>query len=133
VRGLDTNVLVRLLTRDDPAQAEQVELLFAAAERGEERFFVSVIALCELSWTLRGRPYSLARSEIAAAFEGLLDTTAIEIQDRGLVRRALADFRHGRADFADYLLGWQSRKAGCDDTLTFDRKLDGAAGFSILL
>jgi predicted nucleic-acid-binding protein len=132
VRGLDTNVLLRLLTRDNPAQAEQVDTLFAAAERAGERFFVSVIALSELSWTLRGRPYSLARSEIAAALEGLLDTTSIEVQDRGLVRRALADFQDGRADFADYLLGWQSRKAGCDDTLTFDRKLNGTAGFSIL-
>jgi predicted nucleic-acid-binding protein len=132
VRGLDTNVLLRLLTRDDSVQSKRVATLFAAAERGGERFFVSVIALCELAWTLRGRPYGLARGEIAAVLEGLLATDLIEVQDRGLVRRALADFRQGRADFADYLLGWQSAKAGCDDTLTFDRKLDGAAGFSLL-
>jgi predicted nucleic-acid-binding protein len=132
VRGLDTNILLRFLTADDPAQAEQVDGLFAAAEGVGERFFVSVIALCELSWTLRGQPYSLDRSEIAAALERILGTNLLEVQDRGLVRRALADYRLGRADFADYLLGWQSREAGCTDTVTFDRRLRSAAGFSLL-
>jgi predicted nucleic-acid-binding protein len=132
VRGLDTNILLRFLTADDPAQVEQVDGLFAAAERAGERFFVSAIALCELSWTLRGQPYCLDRSEIAAALERILGTNLLEVQDRGLIRRALADYRPGRADFADYLLGWQSREAGCTDTVTFDRKLRGAAGFSLL-
>jgi len=73
VRGLDTNVLLRFLTADDPVQADRVGALFAAAERSGERFFVSVIALCELSWTLRGRPYRLDRAQIAAALERILD------------------------------------------------------------
>jgi predicted nucleic-acid-binding protein len=132
VRGLDTNVLLRFLTADDPAQADRVGTLFEAAEQTGERFFVSVIALCELSWTLRGQPYSLDRSQIAAVLERILATSLLEVQDRGLVRRALADYRAGRADFADYLLGWQSLEAGCADTVTFDRKLTGAAGFSLL-
>ena len=132
MRGLDTNVLLRFLTADDPLQAECVGALFAAAERSGERFFVSIIALCELSWTLRGQPYRLDRGQIATVLERILDTSLIEVQDRGLVRRALADFRPGRADFADYLLGWQSLSAGCADTVTFDRKLNGAAGFALL-
>lgn len=132
MRGLDTNVLLRFLTADDPVQAERVGALFAAAERSGERFFVSVIALCELSWTLRGRPYRLDRAQIAAVLERILDTSLLEVQDRGLVRRALADFRPGRADFADYLLGWQSLGAGCAGTVTFDRALSGATGFSLL-
>jgi predicted nucleic-acid-binding protein len=132
VRGLDTNILLRALTADDPAQSERVEALFAAAERAGERFFVGVIALCELTWTLRGRPYRLDRHQIAAVVERILTTSLLEVQDRSLVRRALADFRAGRADFPDYLLGWQSLGAGCADTVTFDRKLAGAAGFSLL-
>jgi predicted nucleic-acid-binding protein len=132
VRGLDTNILLRFLTADDPIQAERVGALFAAAERSGERLFVSVIALCELSWTLGGQPYCLDRGEIAAILERILGTSLLEVQDRGLVRRALADYRPGRADFADYLLGWQSLEAGCAETVTFDRKLNGAAGFSVL-
>lgn len=132
MRGLDTNVLLRFLTADDPAQADRVGSLFAAAERRGERFFVSVIALCELSWTLRGQPYCLDRGQLAAVIERILGTSLLEVQDRTLVRRSLADFRQGRADFADYLLGWLSLAAGCADTVTFDRKLKEAAGFSLL-
>jgi len=132
LRGLDTNVLLRFLTGDDPAQAELVGDLFAEAERAGERFFVSVVALCELSWTLRGQPYGLDRGEIAAVLERILGTRLFEVQDRGLVRRALAEFRPGRADFADYLIGRQSLEAGCAETITFDRKLRRASGFSLL-
>jgi predicted nucleic-acid-binding protein len=104
----------------------------AAAERTGKRFFVSVIALCELSWTLRGQPYGLDRAQIGAVLERILGTGLLEVQDRVSVRRALAGFRAGRADFSDCLLGWQSLEAGCTDTVTFDRKLKGAAGFSVL-
>jgi predicted nucleic-acid-binding protein len=130
VRGLDTNILLRALTADDAAQSELVRTLFAAAERTGERFFVSIIALCELTWTLRGRPYSLDRDAIGAVVERILSTSLLEVQDRGLVRRALADYQAGRADLADHLLGCQSLAAGC--AVTFDRRLDGVAGFSLL-
>lgn len=130
MRGLDTNVLLRPLTRDDPHQAAVVETFLREVEAQGERFFVSVIVLCETCWALRGYGYS--RSEIAATLDKLLATALFEIQDRELVRRALAQYRQGRADFADYLIGWQSRQAGCADTVTFDQKLEGASGFALL-
>jgi predicted nucleic-acid-binding protein len=132
VRGLDTNILLRFITADDPDQAQRVGALFELAEREAQRFFVSVIALCELSWTLRGQTYGFDRGQIAAVIERIVGTGLFEVQDRVLVRRALADYRLGRADFADYLLGWQSLGAGCSDTVTFDGKLNGAAGFFML-
>ncbi|HEY0783055.1 MAG TPA: type II toxin-antitoxin system VapC family toxin [Thermoanaerobaculia bacterium] len=130
MRGLDTNVLLRYLTADDATQAARVEALFAAAERNGERLFLSVIALCELSWTLRGGPYRADREQIAAVLERVLATALFEVQDRTLGRRALADYRAGGADFADYLLDWLGREAGCTDTVTFDRKLSGTDGFA---
>lgn len=132
MRGLDTNVLLRFVTADDPTQTGKVRTLFRAAERTGERFFVSVICLSELSWTLRGQPYGLDRSEIADILETILGADLFEVQERDLVRYALADYRTGRADFADYVLGRQCLVAGCADTVTFDRKLKGAAGFSLL-
>jgi predicted nucleic-acid-binding protein len=130
VRGLDTNVLLRPLTQDDPAQAAVVEAFFREVEARGERLFVSGIVLCEICWALRGYEYS--RRDIAATLEHLLDTALFEIQDRELVRRALTQYRQGRADFADYLIGWQSRQAGCADTVTFDGKLEGTPGFALL-
>ncbi len=130
MRGLDTNVLLRPLTEDDPAQAAVVQALFRAAEEQGERFHVSTVAVCELCWTLRG--YDFSRAEIAAALDELLATHLFEIQDRELVRRALHEYRQGRADFADYLIGWLDRRAGSEETLTFDGKLKGTPGFSVL-
>jgi predicted nucleic-acid-binding protein len=130
VRGLDTNVLLRPLTQDDPAQAAVVRALFQAAEEQGEHFHVSTIVLCEVCWILRGYDYS--RAEIAEALEKLLATPLFEIQDRELVRRALREYRTGRGDFADYLIGWQNRQAGCSDTVTFDGKLGRTPGFAVL-
>jgi len=132
VRGLDTNVLLRYLMADDPEQSPIARTLLDAAEARGDRFFLSLVALCELCWTLRGKPCSLDRQGIASIVGKLLETRLFELQERDLVRRALTDFQQGRADFADYLIGWLSWSAGCPDTVSFDGKLDGAKGFSLL-
>jgi predicted nucleic-acid-binding protein len=132
LRGVDTNLLVRYITDDDPDQAHRVRLLFQEAEERKEHFHVSSIVLCELSWTLRGKPYFFDRATIADVLERIMETSLFEIQDRDLTRRAAADYRQGRADFPDYLIGWQNQSAGCEDTVTFDGKLSGAEGFTVL-
>jgi predicted nucleic-acid-binding protein len=132
MRGLDSNVLLRVLTTDDPAQAERVKRAFQDAREKEEPLFVSVIVLCELVWTLRGKPYALDREALSNLVTRLLDDGLFEIQDRGVVQQALKDYRQGRGDFADYLLGWKNRDAGCRDTLTFDGKLREHEVFTLL-
>ena len=132
MRGLDTNVLVRYLTADDPVQTPLARALLEEAEERNERFHISTVVLCELIWTLRGQPYRLDRRAIADVLEGILETGLFEVQERDLVRRSLADYRQGKADFPDYLLGWQNRQAGCGETVTFDRNLAEDEGFSLL-
>ena len=130
--GLDTNVLVRYVTADDPDQAEEVRAKIERAEERGERLFVSGIVLCELVWVLRGRSYGYDKSEISRALEGFLDTHVFEIQDRDLVRKALSRYRDGRADFSDYLLDLIHQDAGCSQTWTFDARLGTADGFARL-
>jgi predicted nucleic-acid-binding protein len=132
MRGLDTNVLARYVLADDLEQARTARDLIEGAEEQGDLLYISVIALCELVWVLRSAPHRLDRSAIAEVLQILLDTSTFEVQDRDLVRRALAEFRDGSADFPDYLLGWVNQRAGCQDTVTFDRKLRGAPGFSWL-
>jgi len=130
VRGLDTNVLVRFLTADEPSQSEAARRLVESAETHGERLHVSTLVLAELVWVLRGASYACSRSEIADALDALLDATVFEIQDRDLVRRAAGSFRAGPADFSDYLIGGLDRRAGCTATLTFDRRLLTTDGFA---
>jgi predicted nucleic-acid-binding protein len=129
VRGLDTNVLVRFLTADDPLQSETSRRLIDGAEATGERLHLSALVLAELVWVLRGSRYALSRSEVADILDDLLDTAVFEIQDRDHVRAATSAFRRGPADFSDYLIGEADRKAGCTETLTFDRRLASTDGF----
>jgi predicted nucleic-acid-binding protein len=132
VRGLDTNVLVRLITGDNPDQASAVLSLLEEAEVRNERFFVSTIVVCELAWTLRSRPYQFRRAAIAEALVTVLETHLFEIQDRELTQQAVAEYREGRADFSDYLIGRENARAGCSDTITLDGDLSKVEGFALL-
>ena len=132
MRGLDTNILVRFLTADEPAQSEAARQLIETAEATDERLHVSALVLAELVWVLRGGRYALPRDAVADAVEALLDARVFEIQDRDLVRSAVTSFRDGPADFSDYLIGEYDRRAGCTSTLTFDRRLEEADGFEKL-
>lgn len=126
--GLDTNVLVRFLTRDDPVQARRAEALIAALAAEGHGARIDVVVLCELVWVLESA-YGLPRAEIASALDGLLDAAPFVIDDRDLVRQAVARYRAGRLGFSDHMIGLRNRRAGCAATATFDRKLKGNADF----
>jgi len=132
--GVDTNVLVRYITADDSVQTPIAKALIEGAEDEAERepLYVNTIVLCELCWTLRGRPYAFDRPSIAAVIEKMLATQVFELQNRDLVQRAAEAYRLGRADFADYLIGLQNQRAGCEDTATFDTNLKAFPGFRVL-
>ena len=61
MRGLDTNVLVRYLTRDDDAQFAAASDLIEGAEHRSERLYLNIVVLCELTWVLRGSRYRFPR------------------------------------------------------------------------
>jgi len=127
VTGLDTNVLVRYLVRDEPAQAARAT---RELER-DERFLVDGIVLCELVWVLE-TGYGFSRRDIAATIEKVLATAQFEIESKDLAAAALADFRRSAADFSDCLLGRRNRTAGAPETVTFDRGLGRLDGFRLL-
>ncbi len=129
--GLDTNVLVRYLVQDDPAQSRKANELIAAAAAAGERLHVDVVVVCELVWVLLAA-YRLDRITVADALDKMLDEFQLSFDDRDLVRSALTDFRRGPGDFADYLIGARARRAGCSHTVTFDRGLKKSALFRVL-
>jgi predicted nucleic-acid-binding protein len=123
VRAVDTNVLVRLITRDDARQA-------ASADRWVENgAWVSILALAEATWVLSA-VYERGPSEIASAVEMLLNHKELTLQDSDVVAAALKSFRERPAlGFSDCLLLQLAQKAGHLPLGTFDRelsKLDGA-------
>jgi predicted nucleic-acid-binding protein len=127
VTGLDTNVLVRYLVRDDPAQAARAD---RELER-DERFFVNAVVLCELVWVLE-TVYGFGRDEVGLALDRILATAQFEIEDKDLALAALQDLRRTATDFADCLIGRRNRNRGATDTATFDKTLKDVDGFRLL-
>ncbi|HVR99089.1 MAG TPA: type II toxin-antitoxin system VapC family toxin [Thermoanaerobaculia bacterium] len=123
MRAVDTNVLVRLLTRDDPKQ------LAAAEEFVRAGAWVSHLVLMEAAWVLDS-VYSVKADQIAAGVEMLLDHRDLAVQDADVVTAALSLYRRRPAlGFSDCLILEVARKAGHVPLGTFDRglgKLEGA-------
>jgi predicted nucleic-acid-binding protein len=113
--ALDTNLLVRLLTNDDPQQAAKVADLIDASAG----CFVPITVVLELEWVLRGA-YKLPREAVIRAFEGLMAIRQVHLEQEELVRRVLEWHRQG-VDFADAL--HLARSEGCEALLSFDRSL----------
>ena len=129
--GLDTNVLARYLTEDDPVQSKRAADVITTSTTRGERCFISAIVLCELAWVLRGA-YRISQADIVMTLDRILGTTQFVVGDKDVVRRALDTYRTGRADFADYVIGALHLEAGCRKTVTFDRRLRSHGAFQVL-
>ena len=124
MKGLDTNVLVRYLTEDEPRQAAVAAKEIAGATKAGEKLVVQPIVLCEMVWVLESA-YGVGKREILDVLERILRTAQFEIPEKDIVWRSLDDYRVGRGDFSDYLLGRWNESAGAPVTLTFDKVLGG--------
>lgn len=117
MRAVDTNVLVRLIARDDARQV-------AAAERFVARgAWVSHLVLAETLWVLES-VYEIERAALATVVDMLLDHRDLTVQDADVVAAALADFRQRRGvGFSDCLVAAIARRNGHVPLGTFDRHL----------
>jgi predicted nucleic-acid-binding protein len=131
VIGLDTNILVRYFTEDDPAQARRAARLIEQRLTADAPGHVSCVALAELVWVLT-RSYRSSRETIVEIVDGMLASPALAIEHKTAVRRALQDYRQAGADFSDCLIAHVNADAGCEATLTFDRAAAKRNGFRLL-
>jgi len=126
--GVDTNVLVRFLVRDDEAQFEKARKLIKHEVVAGRRVFVSQLVLLETEWVLRSR-YSLPKNLIIETISRLLDATDVQFEDEPAIEEAIFNWRDATADFADCLIGAKNRRLGCRATATFDVKASKLPGF----
>ena len=122
MRAVDTNVLVRLVTRDE---ARQVAAAEAFVEKGA---WVPQLALAEATWVLSA-VYDLNAAAIATAIEMLLNHKSLTLEESEVVSNALEVFRKRPAlGFSDCLMLEVARKAGHLPLGTFDRTLGKLEG-----
>ena len=113
----DTNVIARIFIKDNPAQVAEVERFLENIGHEEELVYLPATVLVELVWILRQR---LEKSHIIAALEYLTESPDFVIGHRQAVTQALAWYRAGKADFADYLIHADGILAGAKGLVTFD-------------
>ena len=127
--GIDTNVLVRFLVRDDQTQFEKARKLLKREVSNGRRVFINQLVLLETEWVLRSR-YGLAKTQMLETISRLLDAPDIQLEDEPALEEALFIWRDANADFADCLIGARNRRLGCRATVTFDTKASKFSGFT---
>ena len=117
MRAVDTNVVVRLVTRDDPRQTARAEAFVAKGA------WVSHIVLVEVIWVLDS-VFELSHKQLVTAIDMLLDHRDLVLQEPEIVSAALARFRRRPLiGFSDCMVLESARKAGHVPLATFDKEL----------
>src|SRR6185437_11284523 len=127
--GLDTNVLIRYVTQDDPINSPKATRFIEGQLTRGNPGYVSTVALVEAVWALDSS-YGFSDRQIAAFVEELLGSEAILIENEADAAIALMALKRGAGDFADILIGTSCRRAGCAYTVTFDRRASRLPGFA---
>jgi len=130
VEAFDTNVIVRLLVRDDEDQYRRAERVLRRVTAGSGAW-VSSVVLAEVAWVLRGA-YKFDRATTAAALRRLIAIEGVHVEDEATTRLAVAAFAAGSADFADYFILESARRDGALPLHTFDERLSRADGAKLV-
>jgi len=118
---IDTNLLVRYLTGDDPSKANDVNRLLLKAAQGEIRLLIPSVVIAELVWVLQSF-YKLERSEIVPLLNAILHTHGVEVSDKTVVSDAISIYRDDAVDFIDAWIVAFAKAAEVRAIYTFDRK-----------
>lgn len=127
--GIDTNVLVRYLVKDDPKQSPAAAALFGAFSE-KSPGYVSTVVLVETYWVLK-RAYKVGHNEIIKVLGDLVSSEELIVEQSDITREALRFAAQGH-DFADALIVLAGRQRGCEYTATFDNRASALQGMQLL-
>ena len=97
---LDTNILLRYLTADDPVKAKNCDFLFSQTASGKEKLFTSTMVIAEIVWVLE-KAYQLPKKEIAGLIQKILNTPNINCDEKDILFAASGLYEFKNIDFID--------------------------------
>jgi predicted nucleic-acid-binding protein len=118
---IDTNLLVRYLTGDDPQKAMAVDNLLNRAIRGELKILIPSIVVAELVWVLESF-YEMKAQEIAELVEAIVNTPGVEVTDKGIIVSILKLYRNKHIDLIDAWITEFAKEREIKTIYTFDKR-----------
>lgn len=116
----DTNLFLRYLTNDVPAQADAVEALLRRAAAGELILVTNSMVIAEIVWTLESF-YKLSRDAVQEKVLAILNTPGLEVADADLILQSISDYVEHHVDFIDAYNGAWLVAQGLTTAYTFDK------------
>lgn len=123
--GIDTNVLVRYLAQDDPAQSPRATSFIETECSSSRPGFIPLVVLVEVVWVSESC-YGATRREIAEIVGRILGTKQLVVQGAETAWKALRLFETTKADFADCVIERTADAAGCEHVVSFDKEASRA-------
>jgi len=117
----DTNLFLRYLTDDVPAQADLVEALLHRAAKGLMRLVTTSLVIAEIVWTLESY-YQLPKKDIQAKALAILNTPGLDVTDSDLALQAIGAYAEKNVDFIDAFNAAWMLKNDVGTVYTFDQK-----------
>lgn len=127
MKAIDTNVLVRIIVRDDEMQARRA--LKYVKREGE--VFISLIVLCETLWVLEDC-YNVHKTELSNILETILKTEQFALENSDIAWNALREYVQHTMDYADCLIATIAKYYNCENTGTFDKKAAKSELFELI-
>lgn len=128
--GIDTNVLVRFLLKDDPEQHRAATAFFRSLSSSQPGW-IGVATILETAWVMKSMR-KLDRAIIATMLSSLLTVDALVVEQSDTLGEALRRYRATKAEFADCLIAASARAAGCSKIVTFEQTAARQAGMELL-
>lgn len=129
--GLDTNLLVRYIIRDDLSQTSAADSYIDKLSEDDVSLFINNIVICELVWVLE-YTYEYNKTQIVSVIEKILETSQFTFENADAIWFAISAYKKSKSGFADALIGVTNKLAGCTKTATFDRNATKLAEFELL-
>lgn len=124
---IDTNIFLRILTNDDPAQAEKSKAFILQVISGEKHAYTTVAVLLELAWTLESY-FGLKPEEVAEKLSLITATPKLQIENRRVVEEAIEIYKEKHIDFADCYNAAFAKIMSGSLVLSYDRDFDKVSG-----
>jgi len=131
MKAIDTNILIRFITKDDEKQANRIYQLFKQAEETQEKLFVPLLVVLELIWVLESI-YEIPNEEILDSLADLLLMPILQFESEAVMQSFINSAQNTKFDLSDILIAHTAHSFDCESTLTFDKKASKFKYFELL-